>query len=169
MATSILHRRGPTAQVNSYTGPEGELVVNTTEKTILVQDGSTPGGTVIAKYSDIPTKTSQLTNDSGYISSGNIPSKTSQLTNDSGFVTSSGSVNYATTAGTANKVDVSKVQNLSIGALTFKKSATSYSSTFTVEATRDVYGRLTNLNVSGANCNCNCNCNCDCSDSDTDG
>ena len=42
----------------------------------------------------VPTKTSQLTNDSGYITSAdlpnvsNIPTKTSQLTNDSGFITS---------------------------------------------------------------------------------
>jgi hypothetical protein len=42
----------------------------------------------------IPTKTSQLVNDSGFITSANlpnvsnIPTKTSQLTNDSGFITS---------------------------------------------------------------------------------
>ena len=40
----------------------------------------------------IPSKTSDLTNDSGYITSADIPAiptKTSQLTNDSGFITSS--------------------------------------------------------------------------------
>ena len=37
---------------------------------------------------DIPTKTSQLQNDSGFITSANIPTKTSQLQNDSGFITS---------------------------------------------------------------------------------
>lgn len=39
----------------------------------------------------VPTKTSQLTNDSGFITSSAIPSvptKTSDLTNDSGFITS---------------------------------------------------------------------------------
>ena len=34
----------------------------------------------------IPTKTSDLTNDSGFITSASIPTKTSDLTNDSGFV-----------------------------------------------------------------------------------
>lgn len=34
----------------------------------------------------VPTKTSQLTNDSGFVTS--VPTKTSELTNDSGFVTS---------------------------------------------------------------------------------
>ena len=38
--------------------------------------------------SDVPTKTSQLTNDSGFITASNVPTKTSDLTNDSGFITS---------------------------------------------------------------------------------
>ena len=36
---------------------------------------------------NIPTKTSQLTNDSGFITSSSIPTKTSQLTNDSDYTT----------------------------------------------------------------------------------
>lgn len=35
----------------------------------------------------IPTKTSELTNDSGFITDANVPTKTSDLTNDSGFIT----------------------------------------------------------------------------------
>ena len=35
----------------------------------------------------IPSKTSDLTNDSGFITSASVPSKTSDLTNDSGFLT----------------------------------------------------------------------------------
>ena len=84
-------------------------------------------------------------------------------------VTMPSSVNYATTAGSANSVDVSRVQNLAVGALTYTQSATSYSATITVSVARDAYGRLSGLSVSGSNCNCNCNCNCDCADSDTDG
>lgn len=38
--------------------------------------------------SDVPTKTSELDNDSGFITSADIPTKTSELTNDSGFITS---------------------------------------------------------------------------------
>lgn len=47
-----------------------------------------------ATTSQIPTKTSELTNDSGYITAQNIPSipsKTSDLANDSGFITDSNS------------------------------------------------------------------------------
>ena len=40
-----------------------------------------------AHSSDIPTKVSDLNNDSGFITGGDIPSKTSDLTNDSGFIT----------------------------------------------------------------------------------
>lgn len=40
-----------------------------------------------AKASDVPTKTSQLTNDSGFANASDIPTKTSQLTNDSNFLT----------------------------------------------------------------------------------
>lgn len=50
---NILHKRGTTRAVNAYTGPAGELVVNTDEHTILVQDGKTAGGTVLAKYNDV--------------------------------------------------------------------------------------------------------------------
>ena len=38
---------------------------------------------------DVPTKTSQLTNDSNFATTADIPAKTSQLENDSGFITSS--------------------------------------------------------------------------------
>lgn len=40
-----------------------------------------------AKASDVPTKTSQLTNDSGFAKASDVPTKTSQLTNDSNFLT----------------------------------------------------------------------------------
>ena len=43
----------------------------------------------IASVGDIPTKTSQLQNDSGFVTSASVPTKTSQLQNDSGFITSS--------------------------------------------------------------------------------
>ena len=43
---------------------------------------------VLATMSDLPTKTSDLTNDSGFITSADVPTKTSDLTNDSGFITS---------------------------------------------------------------------------------
>ena len=72
--------------------------------------------------SKVPTKTSQLQNDSNYATTSQLPSKTSQLTNDSGFLTStdiSNKANKATTlsgygitdAYTKTQVD-KKVSNL---------------------------------------------------------
>jgi len=39
--------------------------------------------------SSLPTRVGQLTNDTGFITSSSIPTKVSQLSNDSGFITSS--------------------------------------------------------------------------------
>ena len=62
-----------------------------------------PTVAVTGSYTDlvnkptIPTKTSELTNDSGFITEAAIPTKTSELTNDSGFITDSGLATVATT------------------------------------------------------------------------
>ena len=60
-------------------------------------DGENIDLTSYAKKTDLPTKTSQLTNDSGYLTEhqdisdkadkSEVPTKTSQLTNDNGFIT----------------------------------------------------------------------------------
>ena len=42
---------------------------------------------IASVLSAMPTKTSELTNDSGFITAGDVPTKTSELTNDSGFIT----------------------------------------------------------------------------------
>jgi hypothetical protein len=52
----------------------------------------------LALTSDIPTKTSQLTNDSGFITSSALPTKLSDLTNDEGFTATSW--NQVTASGT---------------------------------------------------------------------
>ena len=49
MATQLQIRRGTTAQMNAFTGAEGELAVNTTTDTVHVHDGSTAGGHGLAK------------------------------------------------------------------------------------------------------------------------
>jgi hypothetical protein len=49
MPTQVQLRRGTTVQHESFTGALGEVTVNTTKKTVVVHDGSTAGGTEIAK------------------------------------------------------------------------------------------------------------------------
>lgn len=61
---SILQiKRGVNAKTSAYTGAIGELVMDTTNKRLIIHDGSTKGGIPLPKQSEVPTKISQLTND----------------------------------------------------------------------------------------------------------
>lgn len=62
----------------------------------------------------IPTKTSQLTNDSGYITNAGVPTKTSQLINDSGYIdkTVSNLSNYTLSSELANVATSGKYNDL---------------------------------------------------------
>ena len=73
----------------------GGVFYGTTDYTELTNKPQINGVTLTGNKSlddlgiDIPTATSELTNDSGFITSSDVPTATSQLTNDSGFITSS--------------------------------------------------------------------------------
>ena len=70
-----------------------------------------------ADKSELPTKTSDITNDSGFITSADVPTKVSELTNDSGYITSAALSPYSTTqqmntaisTAVANKADKSEI------------------------------------------------------------
>ena len=49
MATQVQIRRGTSSQVAAFTGAEGEIVVNTTNDSVHVNDGSTAGGFELAR------------------------------------------------------------------------------------------------------------------------
>ena len=49
MAKRVQRRRGTTTEHNSFTGAEGEITVDTTIDTLVVHDGSTPGGHPLGK------------------------------------------------------------------------------------------------------------------------
>ena len=51
MADQLQLRRGTTAQIATFTGAQGEIVVDTDKDTIVVQDGATPGGFPLASES----------------------------------------------------------------------------------------------------------------------
>lgn len=106
MAKMFRPRRGTTEKNAALVGGVGELTVDTTKGTVRVHDGTTAGGTELARTKDIPINTSQLTNDSGFLTAHQdlsayaktsdlsayaktsaIPTQTSQLTNNSGFIT----------------------------------------------------------------------------------
>ena len=56
MAKLLKLRRGTTSQHSSFTGAEGEVTVDTDKETLVVHDGSTAGGTPLAKESDVTGK-----------------------------------------------------------------------------------------------------------------
>ena len=61
MAIQIQLRQGTTAEHNSFTGAVGEITVDTNKKTVVVHDGKTVGGTVLAKVSEVPSLVPQAT------------------------------------------------------------------------------------------------------------
>lgn len=62
-------------------------VENGAQKNVQSDWNATSGDAFILNKPTIPTKTSQLTNDSGFANASDVPTKTSQLTNDSNFLT----------------------------------------------------------------------------------
>jgi ethanolamine utilization protein EutA (predicted chaperonin) len=59
MPTQIQLRRGTTAEHASYTGPEGEVTVDTTEDRLVLHDGTTAGGIPMATQADLAGDASQ--------------------------------------------------------------------------------------------------------------
>ena len=61
MAIQIQLRQGTTTEHNTFTGAVGEVTVDTDKKTVVVHDGVTAGGTVLAKVSEVPSLVHQAT------------------------------------------------------------------------------------------------------------
>lgn len=57
MSKQIQLRRGSAAEHTTFTGAIGEITMDTTNKTLRVHDGTTAGGTILAKQSEIPNLT----------------------------------------------------------------------------------------------------------------
>ena len=55
MSRQIQIRRGSATDHANFTGAIGEITMDTTNKTLRVHDGTTAGGTILAKKSEIPT------------------------------------------------------------------------------------------------------------------
>lgn len=59
-ARQILIKRLSTVQALAYTGPLGELIIDTTLKQVRVQDGSTPGGVLMVTSNNLSNIQSQI-------------------------------------------------------------------------------------------------------------
>ena len=60
MAIQVKFRRGSSGQHSSFTGANGEITVDTTNKTLRVHDGVTVGGTRLAKFNEIGAASANL-------------------------------------------------------------------------------------------------------------
>ena len=90
--------------------PKNDSDLNTTNKTVV---GAINELKTNVNNINVPTKTSQLTNDSGYITNSNIPTiptKVSQLTNDSDYVTQTEMTEAIADAVTGGTVDLTGYQ-----------------------------------------------------------
>lgn len=67
----------------------GKILIALDNKGITLADGVTISWDNISNQPSIPSKTSELTNDSNYATTGDIPTKNSQLQNDSEYTTMS--------------------------------------------------------------------------------
>ncbi len=65
-AVQVQYRRGTSSQVAPFTGAQGEMVVDTTNNRLVVQDGSTAGGWPAAKLSEVVTNTRTQVSDANY-------------------------------------------------------------------------------------------------------
>ena len=66
MSEQLQLRRGTASQVVSFTGAQGEVVVDTTNNRIVLQDGSTAGGYPAAKLSEVVTSARTAIADASY-------------------------------------------------------------------------------------------------------
>lgn len=83
----------------------GKILITLDNKGITLADGVKISWNNISNQPSIPTKTSDLTNDSNYATVGQIPTKNSQLQNDSNYTTMSDveKKNYTTMAAVLEK------------------------------------------------------------------
>lgn len=68
MATSVQvqYRRNSAANVAAFTGAAGEMLIDTTNNRVVVQDGATAGGFPAAKLSEVQTNTRTQVSDGNY-------------------------------------------------------------------------------------------------------
>jgi hypothetical protein len=96
-AVQVQYRRGTASQVSGFTGAQGELVVDTTNNRVVVQDGATAGGFAAAKLNDSAVAFTGGTVDGVTIGGATpAPVTTSALHVDTGTKTATASAGAAT-------------------------------------------------------------------------
>ena len=127
MPTQLQLRRGSSSDMSSFTGAEGELTVNTTNKSLHLHDGSTSGGIEFAR-ADLSNSTGSWTLSDG--------------TNTSAIVIGNDTL---TVNGTTNQIDVVVgTDSLTLSTPDSGVTAASYGSSTAIPViTVDAKGRVT--------------------------
>jgi len=113
MSRQVQIRRGSATAHTNFTGALGEVTMDTTNKTLRVHDGVTPGGTVLAKQSEIPEPYS-MPNNYDFVVESQLPTAENNYTwyrkYKSGWVEQGGTVeigNLNDGAATSQNVNLS--------------------------------------------------------------
>jgi len=120
MATQLQIRRGTSSQVAAFTGAEGEIVVNTTNDSVHVNDGSTAGGFELARadLNNVSDTSLNAALTGNTVSALTVTSLTSSGINVTGTVTAD-----ALTVQTTNGLNALLESTTSYQYLQFKNSA----------------------------------------------
>jgi len=123
MPTQVQFRRGTTTQNNNFTGAAGEVSVDTEVKTIRVHDGSTAGGSALAKADLSNTaaitgsSTTTLTNKTFNLSSNTLTGTISQFNtalSDATFATLSGIETFTNKTINGDNNTITNIANSSL-------------------------------------------------------
>ena len=79
MSRQIQIRRGTAAENDAFTGAIGEVTMDTTNNTLRVHDGTTVGGTILAKKSEIPEQQT-LPNNYDFVIETQLPTSSNNYT-----------------------------------------------------------------------------------------
>lgn len=133
MSTQVQFRRGTAAENNAFTGALAEVTVNTTDSTLRVHDGVTPGGATIVGLTATQTLTNK-TLTSAVLTTPNIGAATGTS------VSVTGAVNTATTVSATGNITGGNVN-----------TAGTITATGNIVTSGSFVGNFTGTNVSFSN------------------
>jgi hypothetical protein len=98
MAKTLQLRRYPTSTLTNITGANGEIIIDTTLKTVTVHDGSTVGGITLARNSDLANAVSNITFDTVQANAAYIQANAGFIQANAGFIQANGAYSVANDA-----------------------------------------------------------------------
>jgi len=97
MSTQVQYRRGSNVQVAAFTGALGELVIDTTNKIVVVQDGATVGGFAQVGTTAVQTLTNKIYQGTSVSVTGNVDGGNIRTT---GVISATGNISGGNIIGT---------------------------------------------------------------------